>query len=83
MWYLYIMEYYIVIKKNDIISGNQYKKYTSGKEFDDWGANEIYIDTSSNERIIVYDNIIFILKFMEDDYNEKNIDFIKSKLMNL
>lgn len=71
------------IKKNDIISGNQYKKYTSGKEFDDWGANEIYIDTSSNERIIVYDNIIFILKFMEDDYNEKNIDFIKSKLMNL
>lgn len=60
----------------------KYKKYTSGEEFNTWGAKEIYIDKSTKERIIVYDNVILMLN-MEGDYNNNKINFIKEKLLNL
>ncbi len=70
------------IKTNHANMGSKYKKYTSGKEFNTWGAKEIYIDKSTKERIIVYDNVILMLD-MEGDYNKSKINFIKERLLNL
>lgn len=70
------------IKINHANMGSKYKKYTSGEEFNTWGAKEIYIDNSTEERIIVYDNVILMLD-MEGDYNKSRINFIKEKLLNL
>ncbi|UEL47793.1 DUF2812 domain-containing protein [Terrisporobacter hibernicus] len=70
------------IKINHTNMGSKYKKYTSGEEFNTWGAKEIYIDKSTEERIIVYDNVILMLD-MEGDYNKSKINFIKEKLLNL
>lgn len=70
------------IKTNHAKMGSKYKKYTSGEEFNTWRAKEIYIDNSTEERIIVYDNVILMLD-MEGDYNKRKINFIKEKLLNL
>ena len=70
------------IKTNHVNIGSKYKRYTSGEEFNTWGAKEIYIDKSTKERIIVYDNVILMLD-MEGDYNKSKINFIKEKLLNL
>lgn len=70
------------IKTNHANMGSKYKKYTSGEEFNTWGAKEIYIDNSTEERIIVYDNVILMLD-MEGDYTKSRINFIKEKLLNL
>lgn len=70
------------IKVNHANMGSKYKKYTSGEEFNTWGAKEIYIDNSTEDRIIVYDNVILMLD-MEGDYNKSRINFIKEKLLNL
>ncbi|MCC3866696.1 hypothetical protein [Terrisporobacter mayombei] len=70
------------MKTNYANMGSKYEKYTSGEEFNNWGAKEIYIDNSTEERIIVYDNVILILN-IEGDYNKSKINFIKEKLLNL
>lgn len=62
--------------------GFKYKKYVSGEELDNWGANEIYIEDLTGERIVVYDNKILILN-MEGKYDDKNINFIRNKLLYL
>lgn len=58
-----------------------YEKLNDAQELKKWGAKEIYIINTWDEKVIVYSDKI--LKISGDiEYNEKNIDTIKDKVLN-
>lgn len=69
-----------ILKSYDKLKYN-YKKIKDTKELKKWGAKEIYIIVTLDEKIIVYDDMIFQING-DIDYNEKNIDIIKSNVLN-
>ena len=69
-----------ILKSYDKLDYN-YKKIKDTKELKKWGAKEIYTVVTLDEKIIVYDDMIFQIDG-DIDYNKKNIDIIKSKVLN-
>ena len=58
-----------------------YEKLNDAQELKKWGAKEIYTIDTWDEKVIVYSDKI--LKISGDiEYNEKNIDIIKDKVLN-
>lgn len=57
------------------------KKLADKEELKNWGAKEVYEADLIYDRIIVYDDKIITIS-SSLDYNKKNIDIIKNKILN-
>lgn len=71
---------YSILKESNEYEVNC-KKLADKEELKNWGAKEVYESDFIYDRIIVYDNKIITMS-SSLDYNKKNIDIIKSKILN-